>query len=270
MKRFMTISFTMLLLMFGLGSAWATTVTLTDGNSSFAVSLDTQAGAFQWLMDGTNQLYQEWFWYRIGNGAQQSIDSLPLISYSNLDPALLRATYAGNGLQVSVQYTLLGGSPGSGASDVSEQISVLNTSGSPLDLHFYMYSDFDLGGTPGGDSVHLVGSTPNGAIQVDGATGVLSDTVVAPTPQGWEANYYPVTLNALNSGGPIVLNGALSAGPGDVTWALEWDKVLGAGGTLIISADKNIATEAVPEPASLLLVGGGFLGLAGLGRRFRK
>jgi len=273
MRRSVIIGFAMALLLCGLGSAFATVVTLTDGNSSFAVSLDTQAGAFQWLMDGTNQLYQEWFWYRIGNNPQQSIDTLVLSSVSNPDPTLLRATYTGNGFQITVQYTLLGGTPGSGTSDVSEQVAVVNTGSSSLDFHFYMYSDFDLSGTPGNDSVVLPGSSPHEAIQADSVTGVVSDTVVTRSPQEWEAGYYANTLLSLIAGAPYVLNDTTSAGPGDVTWAFEWDKILaanGLGSTLTISADKNISTTSAPEPTSLLLVGGGLLGLAGLGRKLRS
>jgi hypothetical protein len=262
----------MTLLLLGLGSAFATIVTLTDGNSSFAVDMSSQAGAYQWLMDGTNQLYQEWFWYRVGNNPQQSIDTLTLSSYSNPDPALLRLTYAGNGFQIIVQYALQGASVGSGTSDVSEQIAIRNTGTTALDFHFYMYSDFDLGGTIGGDSVQLVGATPHEAIQVDSATGVVSDTVVTRVPQHYESDYYAATLNRLNSGVPIILNDTSSAGPGDVTWAFEWDSVLNANGngsTLTISADKNLSTNLIPEPASLVLVGGGLLALAGFGRKLR-
>ena len=57
--------------------ASATVVTLSDGNSSVAVSPDTQAGMYNWTINGVNILYQQWFWYRVGDsGPEKSIDTL--------------------------------------------------------------------------------------------------------------------------------------------------------------------------------------------------
>ena len=69
-----------------------------------------------------------------------------------------------------------------------------------------------------------------------------------------------------SQGEAYTLNDTLTAGPGDVTWALEWDKdSLAGGNSFSVSVDNNIS--AVPVPPSLLLLGSG---LAGLGLLRRK
>jgi hypothetical protein len=51
--------------------------TLVDENSSADFNTDTQANAFDWIVDGVDQLFQQSFWYRIGNVAEQNVDTLP-------------------------------------------------------------------------------------------------------------------------------------------------------------------------------------------------
>ena len=54
--------------------------------------------------------------------------------------------------------------------------------------------------------------------------GSLSETVVTPGATHGEAGLFPQTRNNLNDANPTTLNDiAGPAGPGDVTWALEWD-----------------------------------------------
>ena len=89
----------------------------------------------------------------------------------------------------------------------------------------------------------------------------MADTVLTggsplPGADRGEANYYPVTLNSLNSGSPYTLNGTTAAGPGDVTWAFEWDLTIAPGGSAVINKDKGLQ---VPEPsiAALALLSAG-------------
>src|SRR4051812_49301756 len=46
----------------------STLVSLVDGNSTVDICVagcaSDQHGAINWLVDGTDYLYQEWFWYR--------------------------------------------------------------------------------------------------------------------------------------------------------------------------------------------------------------
>lgn len=244
--------------------AGATTI-LTDQNSTAVIDPDTSAGMHTWTVDGEDYLYQQWFWYRIGNGPEAGIDTIsaPTILTSPVFPGVATISYSNNVLKVDVTYTLVGGAPGSGWSDIAETIRVTNLSADALDLHFFQYSDFDLVPDILDDVVEMVGLN---TVRVSDTNKVMSETVVTPTPTLYELNYFANTLSSLNDGGPTTLAGDLTGGvAGDVTWAFQWDATLAARtGTLIISKDKQLI---VPEPLTMV---SGFLAISGLGMYLRR
>ena len=247
--------------------ASATFLTLSDGNSSVAVSPDTQAGMYNWTINGVNILYQQWFWYRVDNsGPEYSLDHLgaPTVTAT---ADTLRLLYGDpTNFQIEVRYSLVGGQPGSSTADISEQIRINNHASSPLDMHFFQYSDFDLNRAAGHSDTLKISPTLQIATQLPapgGSSTVLSETTLGPQPTYAEANTGTNTLNALNDAFPTTLNGNLSiTTPSDVTWAFEWDAMLGSGETLLISKDKRLAAVPVPEPAACVLVGGALLALS--------
>src|SRR5207302_2964130 len=81
--------------------------------------------------------------------------------FSNPDSRTLETTYFNGSYGVTVHYFLTGFSAGSGQSLLQETISITNATASPLGIHFLQYSDFDLGGTPAGDTIQL-GKNLNG------------------------------------------------------------------------------------------------------------
>src|SRR6187401_1777600 len=91
----------------------ASIVNLTDGNSSATVNLGSQAGMSQWLINGQNQLNQQWFWYRIGNDptGQHSIDTIGGLSYVNNANSVI-ATYTAATFSLEITYVLNGGVAG--------------------------------------------------------------------------------------------------------------------------------------------------------------
>jgi hypothetical protein len=219
----------------------------------------------QWSIDGTSVLNQQWFWYRVGpSGGQSSLDTLPS-TYTLTDPAILKSSYTGATFIVSATLSLLGGTSGSGNSDLSLQFRIKNTGATTNFFHFYEYSNFALGGVSG-DTVQFLNS--NTVTQV-GSQFSLLETVATggsgfPAPMHHEANVFANTLNSLTSGSPYVLNDVNNSGPGNVTWAFEWDLPIAPGATTQISKDINIQ---VPEPGVLSLVLGGIVGLGLMRRR---
>ena len=252
--------------------------TLTDGNSTVGVNFNSQAGMYQWTINGQNQLAQQWFWYRIGDSAsdqQHSIDTIgtPVV---NIAGNSIHAVYTGATFGIDLTYTLTGGAPGQWTSDVTENISIYNLSAGPLDFHFYQYSDFALAGSPGGEQSTIYVNNDNfyTKANVTKAANQLSETIDQPLANEGEAGIGSDTLNNLNSGSRYVLNGNTIAGPDatqDATWALEWDFTLGAMGsdtdTMNVIKDKKLSVEPIPEPACLSL---GFLSLCAFILRRKK
>jgi hypothetical protein len=246
-------------------------LTLTDGNSVVIIDPTSQQGMNNWSVNGINQLSQQWFWYRVGSaGPEQSIDTIGVanVSYSPSVPNVGTVTYTSSGqFSVATTYTLTGGTPiTSGASDIGESIRINNLSGAPLDFHFFQYSDFSLGGTPGDDKTVLSTSFLglfNQALVWDSALAATMnvDTVSSPGANHGEVAAVGLTLAKLNDANPDVLSDVAGPlGPSHNTWALEWDLTIGTGGSALISLDKNLQSALVPEPSSLALISLGLVG----------
>jgi hypothetical protein len=231
---------------------------LSDNNSSAQVNVGSQTGLSQWSVEGQNQLNQQWFWYGIGSGPLASINTIGAASVTTPNSRTLYATYASAQLSIEVDYTLTGSSAGSGQSAMGEMIRIHNLSSSAFTLHFYQYSDFNLAGTAGGDSVQMGKNLQgkfNEAYQSHGSL-IMSETVVTPGANHGEVALFGQTLGELNNGvTPVTLNDGLGVvGPGNVTWALEWDLNIAAGGTALISKESYLAT---PEPSTFAIAGVG-------------
>jgi hypothetical protein len=261
--------------------AEAQIVNLTSGNSTALIDPNSQAGMFHWDIQGQNQLAQQWFWYSIGSGPVQSINTIgtAAVTLIGANEVISSYTIAGT-LNLSIQYTLTGGNvvaPGQFAdADIAETIKISNIGTSTLPIHFYQYSDFDLNGA-NADTVQLgqnIHGLYNEAVQT-GPGGSLSETVVTPGANHGEIAPFGSTLAKLNSGGPVTLgnvNGNGPIGPGDVTWALQWDPPLNAGSDIIISKDKNLEVLIVPEvpEPSMLALGGLALAAIACKRRMKS
>jgi hypothetical protein len=247
----------------------AAPVTLTDQNSVVEIDPASQAGMYTWQVDGTDNLFQRWFWYRIGAFGQES-------SIDTISPAVVtgfgggqdgKLTYENAAFRIEVKYSLVGGATGSLDSDLGEQIRITNKTHGTLDFHFFEYTDFDLNGTASDDTASLV--SPTAVLQTDGNSNIVASESlsVTPAPNRHEINIFSATRDSLNDGSATTLNNSPGpVGPGDVTWAFEWDIPIAGGNSVLLSKSLKDAPAAVPEPASLLVFG---LGIVALRRRER-
>ena len=236
------------------GQGIAQLVTLTDAGSMATIDLGSSAGMNSWTVNGQNQLNQQWFWYRTGGGIAQPINTIGLVTSQVTGGNVLDAIYANGQLSVEVTYTLKGGGINSGSADMTEQIMVINQSSSSLNLNFYQYSNFNLLGE-GNDNVEIFNGSGgyNSIRQWNGST-AIQEAVAHPSAMYAEAALIGQTLGEFSSTPGLTLNNNLTAGPGNVTWALQWTADLAAnGGEFDLTKDKSLSISVVPEPATTVL-----------------
>jgi hypothetical protein len=255
-------------------------ITLQDGNSTAYLDPTTQAGMYYWAVQHTptlmqNELNQQWFWYRVGNsGPEASIDTLSSLAVTQPSANSVTTTWLDplGRFNLKITYTLQGGAFSSGAADIAEQITVNNTSGAILPYHFFQYSDFNMAGDPGNDAVVLTRNPFTSrwvqSDQFDGS--YAAEIVTTPNANHAEADTVPNTLNKLNDLLPSTLDDSKTNAAGDVAWAFEWDVNIAAGGSLVISKDKNVSIPFIPEPSSAALLITGVTALIWRTRRNRK
>jgi hypothetical protein len=234
---------------------------LEDDNSTASFNTGSPSNNSNWSVDGENQLNQQAFWFRVGNAAEQSLHTLPILAESATDTNLdfdldtLFVRYNGGAFWAEVRYALDGGTSGSGSSDMSEQISIINRTGAPLNFHFFQYSDFNISNTANDDTA--VFTNANAVQQYDGGIR-LTETVITPVPSHREIDFFPNTLTKLNDGVASNLSDTPAygapLGPGNMTWAYQWDVTIPAGGTFQVSKDKNLNAQLIPEPGTFTML----------------
>jgi hypothetical protein len=267
----------------------AQNIIMQDGGSTATLNFGGGSGNIgmnSWSVDTLNQsqLNQQWFWYSIvgvNGGVARTIDTLgaagaPQTGSGNDGINDVYMAYQNSQLKVDIEYLLTGNGAGSGSADIQESIQIKNVGLSQITLSFFQYSDFNLLGGAN-DSVSIFGipydsnnpfSGYNGAIQTTGTGGSgVAEVIIAPNANFAEANTVGglnSTLYKINNTANLTLNGNTSAGPGDVTWGLEWTATLNPDEMLDITKDKGLSLEIVPEPSTVAIIamGAGALGLA--------
>ncbi|NOS69179.1 MAG: hypothetical protein HOP33_04535 [Verrucomicrobia bacterium] len=228
--------------------------TVLGKTTSLDINTGAGAGLSNWNAGGVNQLNYQWFYYRVGSGGPESpiqnINPTPTTIY-NAATRTLDLTYDNGSYSVRTVFQLSGGN----TPNLSESITVQNHSGDNLDFHFFQYSDFDLWGLGGGQSVQFFTNSVTGqyyrALQTDGLHTVEEKVNSANPPiSHFDAQLANVTLNSLTDGNPTTLSDQVSAGVGNVTFAYQWDVNIANNGSFQISKLLTI----VPEPSALSIL----------------
>jgi len=227
--------------------------TLNAPGTSASINSTNGAGMYNWSVGGQNQLQKQWFYGRVGNGLAQPINAIGPSSLIYNDANTLILNYANAQYSLTVSYILTGGGVGSGSADILETVTVNNLSGAPLDFHFFQYSDFNLLGTAGGDTVEFLSTSS--VVQTEGLFGIQEGIILPPSSYREAATAGPGgTENKLLTIPGYNLNNVSGPLTGDVTWAFQWDSVIGIGQSLEIYKDKTLIVPVVPEPSVLALV----------------
>jgi hypothetical protein len=182
----------------------------------------------------------------------------------------LAVIYQNAQLSLSIEYTLSGDGVNSGSADMGESIKVGNAGGSSINLSFYQYSNFDLLQN-NNNSVSILGAPGafTGALQTTGGPGGtgIGEAILGPNANDAEAALVPTTFNKLTAGSYVTLDNTTSAGPGNVTWAFQWNTTLASGDQFDLSKDKGLSVQLIPEPSTLALIA---LGMGALGMMLRR
>ncbi len=236
------------------GADYTLSQTVLGQYSSVDINTVAGAGVSNWQVAGVNQLNYQWFYYRVGafgpEAPIQAIDNTPTTVY-NAAARTLDLTYDNGSFSVRTLFKLTSGN----TPNLSETITVHNHSGGSLDFHFFQYSDFDLFGQSGGQSVQFSTNSVTGqyykALQTDGLR-TVEEKVNSATPpiSHFEAQLGNATLASLTDGGPTTLSDSVSAGFGNVTFAYQWDVTLANNESFQLSKLLTI----VPEPTTFSLI----------------
>lgn len=259
-----------------IGGAAQANLVLTQGSTNIVISSPAVGnsgicGVTDWVIDGKDQMDLEWFWIKAGNlvGRVGSGTSILTQQQSWGTGGVQEYTDATLGYKMTVVWGL--SDTGKGTSQLTELINVVNTGGTK-DFRFYEYTDFDLDGSVL-DKVQpsfMVGSqygtiTQQSPLGITGEVGVLTSEAA----DRYEATTVHGTLIPTIAAGNDLANTPGVVGPGDVEFALQWDRpgVLNNNG-FGLTKSKTINVR-IPEAGSMVLFGLGILGI-GLARRFRK
>lgn len=243
-------------------TAQAQLATLTDGNASAQFDPGTSAGNFNWFVNNNDYLAQQWFWIRAtGDTSERPISSLNKTfqnsTNTNADPGLdtLNLHYVDSltaaRYSVDTTFTLRGGPGTQISSDIAETLIIHNSSADPLTFSFIQYVDFDLSSA---DTAQILFGRI--AQQFGNGLTVTEEALTVPGPTQYAVGFFPTILNSLNDGA-ITNLGTISGplGPGDMTWAFQWDFTLASGQDFLISKDKKLT----PAPGAAFLLGLGGL-----------
>jgi hypothetical protein len=221
-------------------------------------------------------MYQNWWWFRtnLDSAEKPLVHLTTMMSGGANNVNLIFTEDAGslpNALLFNLKYTLTGISPTMAKVDIAWSVrNIYGQVPQPITVDFFAYSDFNLNGTPGGDSGVLI--APNTVRYTKGTTAVD----IIPSNNGlvgYDVDHYSNLLSLLQDSAVYnVSNSGLPFGPGDMTNVFQWRATLGLGQEMTGTLTKLVNLEhrplpVIPEPGTWALM---LSGLAPVAVRLRK
>lgn len=254
--------------------AQTSSFTLTDGPWTYAERVITGArtgtgGGSADFTNGTDNLFQNWFWYRsTGDTREYALSNQTSFNQPAANVAQLQyvePNAAGGRLIFDLTYTLTS----IGATSAVTVIDILVTSSGSNDAHLFPYIDYDLAGSTSNLATLQSFGNTGGAMQVTHTSGNFGwFEIQAPGGgvSGWEiAAFANVRTKLSNTTVDNLSNSGSPFGPGDFTGAFQWSMQMSDGQQAHLRVIKGI--NAVPEPGTLLAIGAGLAALAARRRR---
>jgi hypothetical protein len=250
---------------FGVGLLTCVSLLISYQSSNAAVYTISAPGAYlsgdgdsinDWVASGADFLNTELAFYRIGSAGGETLLAGglfdPVTGYVNHQPI--------PGLTITYAMTL--SSSSAATSLLNKTITINNATGNSVDLHFFVYSDFTLPGSPL-ETVTITAPTALGygrVVQNFAGYGNVTETMSSRATKA-QADSAAALLASLSDSSPTTLSGNLTA-TGDAAWAFQWDVVIANNSGKVLST-----VYMVPEPTALALGG---LGLVLMVIRNRK
>lgn len=216
---------------------------------------------FDWIIDGTAQLYIEAFEFR----TLGPLAVMPLTLQSATVDAATRtvvASYIETGMgRAGVTATFVISDDGY-RSRIGETIVV--HAFAPVSFRLYTVHDFNLAGTST-DGTAVANANGTLITQVGGATTATVEVIAGSAPNAVEVARCCDLEDIYMSDLSPTLNGALTATPdGDLEAATSWDRTLATGQEFALTLRKTITT---PEPSEAAEGAAAFFGFVALARR---
>lgn len=214
-----------------------------------------------------DQLYQDWWWLRVGSENRESALS-GAGGFTQPDAATLRFSAVHAGLSAVATWTVISTAAGEG--ELRSTLRISNPGSAPVVVRAFHYADIDVNGTYEDDTMTVLSPTLVRFADADGTSGANPYTVHYGASAGahFGLGQNGSLIAGLTDGGKTNLTGALgdyAGGSNDLAGGWQWTFTLGANETVEIGA----FVALVPSPGGAAALGAAGLCVLALGRRRR-